>query len=382
MENVQSKPMKKLEVSQVEELLKNPDKVVIVQTAPSVRVSLGEMFGGKIGEKVTGKMVSALRRIGFRYVFDTDFGADITIWEEAQEFLERVKKGGPYPQFNSCCIGWLSFADRTFHDFFKDGLISSVKSPIGCLGSVAKTYFADRIGVSPENIVVVAVVPCILKKNENALPYNKTNDLYDVDYCWTTKDLGNLIAERGIDFNALEDGEFDNPLGESTGGGTIFGRSGGVLEAIIRNAIYFDRKTTLAEDVEFVPSPLSPDILDCHFRISGQEMLACRCGMVGARLIGNLVKEGKCPYHFVEVMACPGGCIMGAGQPMHLPAEGIPATEVRRLRTESLNAIDHSQEIRICALNSSVQKVYDAIYDGKPGSEKAEKALHRRYVHG
>lgn len=379
MENTQAKPMKKMEVSQVEELLKDPEKVVVVQTAPSVRVALGEMFGGKIGEKVTGKMVAALRKIGFRYVFDTDLGADITIWEEAKEFYDRVKNNGPYPQFNSCCIGWLSFADRMFRDFFKQGLISTVKSPIGCLGSVAKTYFADAIKVKPENIVVVAVVPCILKKNENALPYNKTNGLFDVDYCWTTKDLGALIAEKGIDFNALEDSEFDNPLGESTGGGTIFGRSGGVLEAIIRTAIYYDRQTVNADDVVFTPSKLSPDIMDCHFQLDGKELLACHCGMAGARLIANLVKEGKSPYHFVEVMACPGGCIMGAGQPMHLPSE-IPALEVRKLRSQALNAIDHSQEIRVSALNPSVQKVYDTIYDGKPGSEKAHHALHRRYA--
>ncbi len=371
--------MKKIEVSQVEELLKDESKVVIVQTAPSVRVSLGEMFGGSVGEVVTGKMVSALRLLGFRYVFDTDFGADITIWEEAMEFLRRVQRGGPYPQFNSCCIGWLSFADRTFHDFFSKGLISTVKSPIGCLGSVAKTFFANKLGIDPQNVIVVAVVPCILKKNENALPYNKTNGYFDVDYCWTTKDLGNLLSERGIDFASLPDSDFDNPLGESTGGGTIFGRSGGVLEAIIRTAIYYDRQSVDASDVVFSQGSLSPDIQECHFRLAGQDLSACHCGMQGARLLANLAKDGKCPYHFVEVMACPGGCIMGAGQPMHLPAEGISPLEVRRLRSANLNAIDHGQEIRVSALNPSVKKVYDAIYDGKAGSEKAEHALHRRY---
>lgn len=380
MENVANRPApKKPEISSVEELLKDPTKVVVVQTAPSVRVSLGELFGGPVGEKVTGKMVAALRQIGFKYVFDTDFGADITIWEEAMEFLRRVKKGGPYPQFNSCCIGWLTTAQRTFPEFFKAGLISTVKSPIGCLGSVAKTYFAKKLGVDPANVVVVAVVPCILKKNENALPYNKTNGLADVDYCWTTKDLGAVIKERGIDFNALEDSEFDNPLGESTGGGTIFGRSGGVLEAIIRTAIYYDRKSVDASDVTFTPSKLSPDIQECHFELCGVPMTACHCGNIGARLIGNLVKEGKCPYNFVEVMACPGGCIMGAGQPMHLPAEGISLLTARQMRSASLNNIDHGQEIRVSALNPSVQKVYDEIYDGEAGSEKAEKALHRSY---
>lgn len=379
MENTQPKTAKKPEIAEVEALLENPEKVVVVQTAPSVRVALGEMFGGKIGEKVTGKMVSALRKIGFRYVFDTDLGADITIWEEAKEFLERVKKDGPYPQFNSCCIGWLSTAQRTFPDYFEKGLISTVKSPIGCLGSVVKTFFAERVHVKPENVVVVAVVPCILKKNENALPYNKTNGLPDVDYCWTTKDLGAVISERAIDFNALPDEEFDNPLGESTGSGTIFGRSGGVLEAIIRTAIYYDRKSVEVDDVVFTPSPLSPDIMDCHFQIAGKDLLACHCGNLGARLIANLIKEGKNPYHFVEVMACPGGCIMGAGQPLHLPAEGVSPLQVRQLRSQGLNDIDHSQAIRISALNPSVQAVYDAIYDGEAGSEKAHHALHRRY---
>ena len=377
MDNV-AKPLKKLEVSQVEELLKDSSKVVIVQTAPAVRVSLGEMFSLPIGTKVKGKMITALRKIGFSAVFDTDFGADLTVVEESAEFLKRIKKGGPYPQFNSCCIGWVQLAIRAYQNFF-DGLISTVKSPLGCFGAVARKYYAAKKFINPEDLVVVSIVPCILKKNENQLPYNTTDGFFDVDYTWTTKDLANHIMERGIDFNSLEDGEFDDPLGESTGGATIFGRSGGVLEAIIRTSIYLDTGKVFTDDLVFTPSPLSADIKECTITLAGQEIKVCHCGMVGAKLISSLVQQGNCPYHFVEVMACPGGCIMGAGQPMHLPKEGVTPQQVRDLRSSALNDIDHSQEIRVSALNKSLLKVYDAIFDGEFGSKKAEEVLHRRY---
>ncbi len=378
MENIQVKPAKKLEVGIVEDLLKDPNKVVIVQTAPSVRVALGEMFGAKPGTSVTGKMVAALRQLGFKYVFDTDFGADITVWEEAMEFLKRLKgEGGPLPQFNSCCIGWLATAERTYKDLFSH--ISTVKSPIGCLGSIAKTYFAEKMNINPNNIVVVAVVPCILKKNENALPYNKTNFIYDVDYCWTTKDLGALIKDNNIDFMSLVDSEFDNPLGESTSSGTIFGRSGGVLEAVLRCAIYWDSHTVYTNPIVFTPSSISPDILETEITIANRKVKVCHTGMVGVRKLVEMIRNNECPYDFIEVMSCPGGCIMGAGQPMHLPSEGITPLEVRKARISGLNDIADKQDRKISPLNQSIMKIYDAMFDGTAGSEKAELNLHRKY---
>lgn len=378
MENTQTKPNKKIEVSMVEELLKDPSKVVVVQTAPSVRVALGEMFGLKPGTKVTGKMVASLRKLGFKHVFDTDFGADITVWEEAMEFLKRLKgEGGPLPQFNSCCIGWLATAQRNYADLMSH--VSTVKSPIGCLGSIAKTYFAEKMHINPNSIVVVAVVPCILKKNENALPYNKTNYLFDVDYCWTTKDLGSLIQEKGIDFLNLPDEEFDDPLGESTSSGTIFGRSGGVLEAVLRCAIYWDSHRVYNDPINFTPSTIAPDILEASIKIAGQEVKVCHTGMIGVRKLTEMVRNNTCPYAFIEVMACPGGCIMGAGQPMHLPAEGIPPLEVRKARIQGLNDIADTQERHVSALNQSIMKVYNEMFDGVAGSEKAEANLHRKY---
>lgn len=378
MENIQVKPAKKLEVGIVEDLLKDPNKVVIVQTAPSVRVALGEVFGAKPGTSVTGKMVAALRQLGFKYVFDTDFGADITVWEEAMEFLKRLKgEGGPLPQFNSCCIGWLATAERTYKDLFSH--ISTVKSPIGCLGSIAKTYFAEKMNINPNNIVVVAVVPCILKKNENALPYNKTNFIYDVDYCWTTKDLGALIKDNNIDFMSLVDSEFDNPLGESTSSGTIFGRSGGVLEAVLRCAIYCDSHTVYTNPIVFTPSSISPDILETEITIANRKVKVCHTGMVGVRKLVEMIRNNECPYDFIEVMSCPGGCIMGAGQPMHLPSEGITPLEVRKARISGLNDIADKQDRKISPLNQSIMKIYDAMFDGTAGSEKAELNLHRKY---
>ncbi len=368
--------VKKPEISKVEELLKDPSKVVVVQTAPAVRVSLGELFNKTPGTKVTGKMVTALKKLGFKAVFDTDFGADVTIWEEANEFLNKVKNNGPFPMFNSCCIGWLQMANRAYQDLMP--LVSTTKSPIGCLGSIIKTYYASKINVDPKNIVVVAVVPCVLKKMENILPYNKTNGIFDVDFCWTTKDLGQEIKDAGIDFDSLEDSDFDSPLGESTGGGTIFGRGGGVLEAALRNAIYTETGKIETDSFNFKPAAFSNDVLEADVKIGDKNLKVCYCGMMGLRLIADQVRKGTCPYHFVEVMACPGGCILGGGQPVHLPKE-MPAAEVKRLRKEGLNNIDKSQANRVPALNKSLQEVYKAIYDGKPGSEKAEKALHRDY---
>lgn len=377
MEETIKKPLNP-NLQHILDLLKDPSKIVVVQTAPAVRVSLGESFGLPIGSKVTGKMVASLRKIGFKYVFDTDFGADITIWEEANEFYNKLVNNEKLPMFTSCCIGWLNMASKVYKDVVMP-LISTTKSPIGCLGAIVKTYFAEKNNFDPKNIVNIAVVPCVLKAQENVLPYNKVNGIPDVDICITTKDLASIIQYLDIDFNSLNDEEFDNPLGESSGGGTIFGRSGGVMEAAVRSAMYIDNKTIFTSKIPFKPSSYSPDIMEASVTIAGKEVNICHCGMMGVRKIVDLIKSNQCPYHFVEVMACPGGCVMGAGQPVHLPKEGVTPIQVRQLRANGLNDIEANQEYRVSMLNPSAKKVYDEYFEGKPGSHKAEEILHRDY---
>lgn len=379
MEN-QEKKLLSLALNQLKELLKDPSKYVVCQTAPAIRVSLGELFNNPIGTKVTGKMVTSLKKLGFKAVFDTNFGADVTIWEESKEFYDRVLNNGPFPQFNSCCSGWLNMASKIYKDpIMTNGLISSVKSPIGCVGAICKSYYASKINIEPKNMIVVAFVPCVLKTQESNLAYNSVNGLKDVDICLTTKDLANLIIDQDIDFNNLEDSEFDNPLGESSGAGVIFGRVGGVLEASLRNAIYLDSKIVFSGSFDFKPSNLSNDILEAKVKIANKELLVCHTGMMGLKKIVDLIKQGNCSYHFVEVMACPGGCIMGGGQPMHLPKEGFSPMQVRQLRIDGLNNIDQNQTLRVPALNESVQKLYAEFFENEAGSLKAKAILHRDY---
>ncbi|MCI1735793.1 MAG: iron hydrogenase small subunit [Bacilli bacterium] len=377
MEPIQAPIVKKVEVGQVEAYLNDPTKLVVVQTAPAVRVSLGEFFGMPVGTVVTGKMVASLKALGFKAVFDTDLGADITIWEEAMEFLKKVQNNGPYPLFNSCCIGWLMQARNNYSDLIP--LISTAKSPVGMLGSVVKTYYAQKANWDPKDIVVVSVVPCILKKQEAQLPFNTTNGLYDVDISLTTKDLAGMIAEKKLDFASLPDQPFDNPLGESTGGGTIFGRSGGVLEAAIRTAYYWYDKTIDPKPLDFKVSSLSSDIMEAPIHLAGKDLWVAHTGLIGVKKIAQLIRADLCPYAFVEVMACPGGCIMGAGQPIHLPKEGIDNRQIRELRRQALNGIDQKQPRRVSALNPDVNRVYNILFDSKAGSEKAEVQLHRSY---
>lgn len=376
---IEKKPLSP-NLEQIKELLKDKNKYVVCQTAPACRVALGEMFNNPIGTKVTGKMITSLRKLGFKAVFDTNFGADVTIWEESNEFYNRVKHNGPFPMFTSCCSGWLNMACRMYKDpVISNGLISTVKAPIGCLGAICKTYYASKFNIDPSNVVVVAFVPCVLKTQESNMPFNKINGMKDVDICLTTKDLAMLIIDQDIDFNNLEDSDFDNPLGESSGGGAIFGRSGGVLESALRNTIYLDKKEIFSGDFNFKQSSLSSDIMEATITIDNKQLLVCHSGTMGIKKIIDLVKQGNCPYHFVEVMACPGGCIMGGGQPIHLPKEGVTPIQVRQLRAKGLNDIDSSQEIRVPALNKSVIKLYEDEFDSTPGSFKAIKVLHRDY---
>jgi NADP-reducing hydrogenase subunit HndD len=366
----------KVEIATVLDLLRDKSKHVLVETAPAVRVALGELFGYPLGTALPGKMVSALRKVGFEAVFDGDFGADITVWEEGAEFLRKVRNGGPFPHFTSCCIGWVLNVERTYPDLLP--YLSTTKSPLGCFGSVAKTYYAKKMGYRPEDIVVVSVVPCILKKNENEKPYNVTHGLPDVDYTWTTKDLGAVLKGMGIELRDLPDSPFDDPLGESTQGGTGFGKEGGVLSSCLKSARYWDDGTIDEKPLLLTPNPSVPDIREGTYVIAGKKLLVAHCGMVGIRTILPMVREHTCPYAFVEVMACPGGCIMGAGQPLHLPSEGLSPLLVRTKRKEALTSLETGQK-PISPLNASLRKIYAEQFDGKPLSEKAEEELHRRY---
>lgn len=369
--------VKKIEVAEVEELLLNHSDDIIVQVAPAVRVALGEMFSLKVGTNVEKKMISALRKLGFKHVFDTDFGADITIDEEASEFLSRVKNNSPYfPMFSSCCIGWVNSFFIQGNDLINH--ISTTKSPLGCFGSLAKKYYAKKYNKKVEDIIVLSIVPCILKKNESKMPYNKTDDIFDVDYTWTTKDLGQLLIERNIDLPSLDDSDFDNPLGSSSGGGKIFGRIGGVLESLIRAIYYYEEGKVFDKRVEFTTSTISPDIKEVKLNINNREYLFANCSIIGARKLIEMTRNHTCPYHFVEVMACAGGCIMGAGQPSFKDT-GLQLNEVKEARMSALNLSDDESSVKCSPLNDDLNKLYDYL-NMKPFDQKSENYLHRDYI--
>lgn len=369
--------VKKIEVSQVEELLQTHRDDIIVQVAPAVRVALGEMFSFDVGNNVEKKIITALRKIGFKYVFDTDFGADLTIVEEASEFLNRVKNNSPYfPMFSSCCIGWLNNFFIQANDLLPH--ISTTKSPLGCFGSLAKKYFAQKYNKKIEDIMVVSIVPCLLKRSESKLSYNKTEGISDVDFTWTTKDLGLLLKDRNIDLNSLEDGEFDNPLGISSGGGKIFGRIGGVLESLIRAIYYYEENRILDEPIKFTQSTLSSDIKEVKLTINNREYLFANCSILGAKKIIEQIRNNTCKYSFVEVMACMGGCVMGAGQPAFKDT-GKSLLEVKDKRIEALNVSDLNSTYKCAPTNPDVIKMYEYL-NMKPFDQKAEKYLHREYT--
>ena len=302
---------KKIEVEQVEQLLLECPENIIVQVAPAVRVALGELFSMPLGQNCQGKMITALKKIGFQNVFDTDFGADITIVEEANEFISKIRHGEKLPMFSSCCPGWINNALVSFRDVLPQ--ISTTKSPVGCFGSLAKRYFAKKNNVSVDSIYVVSIVPCLLKKAEAQAAFNKTEDIFDVDFTWTTKDLAMLIKERGIDFSSLEESSFDNPLSSSSGGGKIFGKAGGVSQSLIRALYYYLEKREFTDKITFEVSPAIAEVQECTLSIASKEYKFARTNIVGANKILKEIRAGNCDYSFVEVMACMGGCVMGAG---------------------------------------------------------------------
>ena len=361
---------------QVLAAIADPEKYVVVQTAPSVRAALGEEFGYPIGTDVEGKMAAALRRMGFDKVFDTDFSADLTIMEEAHEFLNRVQNGGVLPLITSCSPGWVKYCEHYFPDLLDH--LSSCKSPQQMFGAVTKTYFAEKMGLDPEKIVCVSVMPCTAKKFEIGRPDQSAAGVPDVDIAITTRELARLIKRCGINFVNLPEETFDDPLGESTGAGVIFGATGGVMEAALRTAVETLTGETLGS-LDFEEVRGTEGIKEASYLVNGLEVkVAVASGLANAREILEKIRRGEADYHFIEIMACPGGCVNGGGQPQ-VPAEVRNFQDIRALRAKVLYQNDTQKALRKSHENPSIQKLY-AEYLGEPGSHKAHKILHTSYI--
>lgn len=355
--------------------LKDEEKIVIVQTAPAVRAALGEEFGMPVGTNVTGKMVTALKRIGFNKVFDTNTGADITIMEESNELIERLSENKNLPLITSCSPGWIKYIEMNYPDQLNH--VSSCKSPHQMFGALIKTYYAEKMQLDPEKICVVSVMPCVAKKYESNRPEMEVNNLKDVDYVITTRELSRMIKQAGLDFVNLEDSVFDDPMGEATGAAAIFGTTGGVMEAALRTAAEKLTGETL-ENVNFEAVRGKDGIKRATVKIGDKEVKAVVAhGLGNAQIIMDEIKRGDADYQFVEIMACPGGCVMGGGQPIRSSKERS-SMDIRKLRADCLYDIDEKSVIRKSHENPVVKKIYDEFLE-KPGSHKAHELLHTNY---
>ena len=352
----------------------DPEKTVLVQTAPAVRAGLGECFGNPIGTNAEGKMVAALRRLGFDKVFDTDFSADLTIMEEANEFLDRFTNGGTLPLITSCSPGWVKFCEHYYPDLLDH--LSSCKSPQQMFGATAKTYYAQKMGIDPKNIVMVSIMPCTAKKFEIGRPDQSAAGVPDVDYALTTRELGRMIERAGILFNSLPEEKFDDPLGISTGAGVIFGATGGVMEAALRTAVY----TLTGDNVTDLPEVRgTKDIKEATYNVAGNDVkVIVTSGLANARKVLDDIRAGKCDAQFVEIMACPGGCVNGGGQPQ-VPMGVRNFVDIREKRAKVLYDLDKSMPLRQSHENPAIKKVYEEFFE-KPGSHKAHEVLHTSYV--
>lgn len=355
--------------------LKDPEVHVIVQTAPAVRVALGEEFEMPIGTNVTGKMVTALKRLGFDKVFDTNTGADFTIMEEANEFIERFKENDNIPMITSCCPAWVRYIEINYPELLPH--LSSCKSPHEMLGSLIKTYYAKKEKIDPEKIFVVSVMPCIAKKYERQRKELSNKGLCDVDCVITTRELSRMIKYANIRFENLEDSEFDNPLGISTGAASIFGTTGGVMEAALRTAQDVLTGKNL-DKIDFEQVRGEKGIKKATVNINEKDIkVVVASGLGNAQKIMEEIKLGKADYQFVEIMACPGGCIMGGGQPIK-NSRTRAEFDVRKLRADSIYSIDENSQIRKSHENPVLKKVYEEFLE-EPGSYRAEKLLHTTY---
>lgn len=366
----------KSSIQEVAAAIADSGKHVLVQTAPAVRAALGEEFGFPIGTNVEGKMVAALRRLGFDNVFDTNFGADLTILEEAHEFIHRVQHGGVLPMITSCSPGWIKYCEHYFPEMTEN--LSSCKSPQQMFGAIAKSYYAEKMGLNPEDIVSVSVMPCTAKKFEIGRDNQAANGSPDVDYTITTRELARMIKQAGLRFENLPDESFDIPLGIGTGAGVIFGATGGVMEAALRTAV----ETLTGEELqklEFNDVRGMEGIKEASYEIGDLKVnVAVASGLINARDLLNRVKSGEADYHFIEIMGCLGGCIGGGGQPQQ-PGYVRNTTDIRGLRAKVLYDSDAGNKIRKSHENPAIKELYST-YLGEPGSEKAHHLLHTTYV--
>ena len=359
-------------------VLNDPTKYVVVQTAPSIRATLGECFGMLVGTNVEGKMVAALRRLGFRKVFDTDFGADLTIMEEANEFIERVQNGGTLPMITSCSPGWVKFCEYYFPELLPN--VSSCKSPQQMTGAMIKTWFAEKEGLDPKDIVVVSVMPCTAKKFEIHRDDMDAagEDIPDTDIVLTTRELGRLIKLCRIDFASLPDEKFDPAMGESTGAAVIFGSTGGVMEAALRTAADTLEGRSV-DHIEYEEVRGGAGFKEAVYKIAGMDVkVAVVSGLNNANELLTRVKNGEGGYHFIEIMCCPGGCVNGGGQPIQ-SSSVRNFTDLRAARAQALYTQDQNMPLRKSHENPLIKKAYDEFL-GKPGSHKAHEILHTTYV--
>ena len=376
--------MEKSEIGKVDAAMA-AGKYVIVQTAPAVRAALGEEFGMPIGTPVTGKMVAALRRLGFKKVFDTDFAADLTIMEEGTELLGRIQNGGVLPMITSCSPGWINYAEYNYGDLLPH--LSSCKSPHEMFGAILKTYYAQKIGVDPKDMFVVSIMPCSCKKFEKQRPQlsNDVNGMADVDAVLTTRELGRLIKRSGINFAKLPDEDYDTDLvHDASGAGHIFGVTGGVMEAALRT-VYFVLEGKEHEAIKFEAVRGFEGIREAELTLKGQTIkVAVASGMKNAKVLLDQIREGKSPYTFIEIMGCPGGCINGGGQPYVRPsllpneADDIYETYQTK-RANALYTEDERAVLRQSHNNEQVKALY-AEFLGEPNSHKAHELLHTTYA--
>ena len=364
----------KEDIHWVIEALNDPEQHVIVQTAPAVRAALGEEFGLPIGTRVTGKMAAALRRIGFDRVYDTNYAADLTIMEEGNELLERLDNSRKYawPMFTSCCPGWVSFVSKKYPEYLRN--LSTAKSPQQMFGAMAKTYFAQKKGIDPNNICCISIMPCVSKKREASLSYMKSAGAgQDVDIVLTTREFVRMIRAEHINTRFLKEQAFDSPLGESTGAGVIFGVTGGVMEAALRTAYaVVEGKNPEADAFRAVRG--RDGRREADFTLGDQTLHTCTVsGLANAEKLMEDIKAGRVSYDFVEVMACPGGCVGGGGQPIH------DGCEFAERRGGTLYRLDSERKLRFSHENPEVQKAYEEFL-GKPLSRTAHKLLHSEHV--
>ena len=364
----------KSSIDQVWDAISDPSKKVVFFTAPSIRATLGESFGMPIGTNVEGKMIAAIRRLGADGVFNMDVTADLTIMEEANELVERIKGKGVLPMFTSCCPGWIKFCEHNYPEMLPH--LSTCKSPQQMFGAVLKSYYCQKNGMEPKDLFVVSVIPCTAKKFEITRTEQNTFDFQDVDVALTTRELSKMIKGAGLKFTELADEDFDDPFGTASGGGAIFGATGGVMEAALRTAAWM--MDGEFQKVDFKEVRGTEAIKEATYKVAGVEIrVAVTSGLGNARKLVEQVKSGEKQYHMIEVMACPGGCINGGGQPVQ--SDSVRNyTDLKSLRAKALYDADKKMKIRKSHENPVMKVLYDEFFDA-PGKPRAHKMLHTTY---